>query len=336
MCTNPKISVVMPVYNVEKYLGKCIESVLNQSYKNLQVIIVEDNSTDNSREVCIEYSKKDDRILLITQEKFGVSRARNVALENATGEYIAFVDSDDWLEENAFEKMLNNILENDVDVCFCGYYKEFSDKRISVSPLKVGVCNLYTAYEQTIVRGSYQSMLWNKLFKKELIFDDGKKILFDESLTNGEDGLWTQMVLANAKRVFLDSSELYHYRVRDDGANFNKKLNMNRMSELKAYESVNNVLDKFNIDLVKKNTARMYDKAHELRVIAYIQNAKECELIAINYMNKSKGFFYKSKDFSMIYKIHHMLMNMLIILHCPRKFLNIVKCIIEKIYGTFK
>ena len=115
------ITIVVPVYNVEKYLRKCIDSILNQTYKNLEIILVDDGSPDNCGQICDEYAKKDNRIKVIHKENGGVSQARNVGIDNSNGEFIAFVDPDDYIEKEMLYKLKNNI-EN-VDLSGCGSQK---------------------------------------------------------------------------------------------------------------------------------------------------------------------------------------------------------------------
>ena len=104
-----KVSIIVPIYNVEKYLSKCIESILSQTYKNIEIILVDDGSPDNSPQICDEYAKKDDRIIVIHKANGGVSSARNAGIDIATGKYIGFVDPDDYIENNMYELMVNKI-----------------------------------------------------------------------------------------------------------------------------------------------------------------------------------------------------------------------------------
>ena len=115
------ISIIIPVYNVEKYLRKCLDSIINQTYKKLEIILIDDGSTDNSGKICEEYAKKDDRIIVIHKENAGVSSARNRGIELANGKYIGFIDSDDWIEENMYETLYQNLLQFDVDISMCNY-----------------------------------------------------------------------------------------------------------------------------------------------------------------------------------------------------------------------
>ena len=122
-----KVSIIIPVYNQEKYLDKCINSVIRQSYDDLECILVDDGSTDNSPEICDKYEKKDDRIKVFHQPNSGVSKARNVGLANAKGEWITFADSDDYLEQHAFQTYIDAAIKYQADVVRGGYFREYDD-----------------------------------------------------------------------------------------------------------------------------------------------------------------------------------------------------------------
>ena len=124
-----KVSIIIPVYNVQKYLRKCLDSIVNQTFKNIEIIIINDGSSDNSLNICKEYSKKDKRINIINKHNEGVSKARNTGLLYATGEYISFIDSDDWVEQNMIEELYNSITSNKADLCICNFIKENKNKR---------------------------------------------------------------------------------------------------------------------------------------------------------------------------------------------------------------
>ena len=128
-----KVSIIVPVYNVEKYLDKCIESIVNQTYRNIEIILVDDGSPDKCPEICNEWAKKDDRIKVIHKENGGLSSARNAALEIAQGDYITFVDSDDWIENDMIQSMLTCAAKNDADIVCCGFYFDNVDTTGPVS-----------------------------------------------------------------------------------------------------------------------------------------------------------------------------------------------------------
>ena len=126
---SPIISVIIPIYNVEEFLPKCIDSVLNQTLKNVEIILVDDGSTDNSSIICDEYALLDNRITVIHKKNEGLSASRNIGIDVAKGNYLAFVDSDDWIEESMFEIMYNTIVTNDADMVVCNYYEDYGMKR---------------------------------------------------------------------------------------------------------------------------------------------------------------------------------------------------------------
>ncbi len=128
---NPLISVIVPVYNVEKYLDRCVESIVTQTYKNLEIILVDDGSRDNSGIICDNWAKKDSRIKVYHKQNSGAGDTRNYGVEKAIGKYIAFVDSDDVIAENYFEVLYNNLLQNSADISCCDYF-EFEENTVPV------------------------------------------------------------------------------------------------------------------------------------------------------------------------------------------------------------
>ena len=199
------ISVIVPIYDVEKYLPKCIESIINQTYKDLQIILVDDGSPDSCPQICNEYAKLDLRIEVIHQENSGVSAARNAGLKIAKGEYIGFVDPDDWIEPDMYSAMLTSMIENEAELVVCGYnyYDEngmVDDKRIyAEKPNEVltqkDVMRMFSDMPPSIRHGVVQ-----KLFLKKYI----NSLLFDSSLKSSEDVLFlNEYVLKIEKAVFV-------------------------------------------------------------------------------------------------------------------------------------
>ena len=133
-----KITVIVPVYNVEHYLDKCLDSVIKQTYKNIEIIVVNDGSTDNSGEICQEYAQKDNRIVYIEKENGGLSDARNAGLDQMTGSYVTFVDSDDWIEQDYVETLYQKITEYQADIAIGNYYS-FDEERSVFLFLIIGV-----------------------------------------------------------------------------------------------------------------------------------------------------------------------------------------------------
>ncbi|WP_439431965.1 glycosyltransferase [Segatella copri] len=139
---HPKISIIVPIYNVEKYLNRCMDSLLNQTLEDIEIIMVDDGSPDNCPQMCNEYAKKDRRVKVLHKENAGLGYARNSGLEIAEGEYVAFVDSDDYVDLNMYEKLYNTAKDNNNDAVFCGFKKEFSPNRF----IECKECDSYTEY----------------------------------------------------------------------------------------------------------------------------------------------------------------------------------------------
>ena len=206
------ISVIIPVYNVEPYLRKCLDSVINQTYRDLEILVIDDGSTDECGRICDEYEKKDERIHVFHTENRGLSCARNLGLDNARGEWIGFVDSDDWIEPDMYEVLLKKALETGADISCCGSYLQYADreipKPITCSQKCVEGIGLTPAAMKDVVFGR---SVWNKLYKMELFdncrFPDG--MLFEDIAT-----VWKLII--RCQRVACIYEVLYHHTVRKD------------------------------------------------------------------------------------------------------------------------
>ena len=204
----PEISIIVPVYNVERYVEKCLDSISGQSFKDWECIVVDDGSVDNSGLICDKYSV-DNRFIIIHRENGGVSEARNTALKSSKGRYIAFVDPDDWIEPNYLEKLYHLSIKNDADVVQCGFSREFTNhshnKHLTDKEKVVGheeaMLGLLSPYK-------IPTLLWNKLFRREVISQD-----FPVDLTY-EDAYIIPVWFRNVKKVVLTPDILYHYRNR--------------------------------------------------------------------------------------------------------------------------
>lgn len=214
------VSIIVPVYNVESYLRTCVDSILNQTYKDIELILVDDGSKDKSGEICDEYASKDSRVRVIHQENKGLSGARNTGIENMTGELLMFVDSDDWISSETCERAVDAITKNDVDIVFWSYAREYGDKSLpryiySKEQLFVG-----SDYEDLFLRllGNTTSpetldslsSACNKCFR---VKDIAEKVRFvDCSLIGTEDLLYNVGVFSQAKSAYYINEAFYHYR----------------------------------------------------------------------------------------------------------------------------
>jgi len=214
---NIKISVIIPVYNVENYLRQCLDSIINQTLKEIEIICINDGSTDSSKQILEEYALKDERIKIINQKNKGVSAARNTGIDAATGEYIGFVDSDDWVKLDAYEKLYNKITREDVDIVFSRYNYVFEDGRIEHNP------NYFKELDEIKINSIDENLellkispsIWTKIFKKSFILDN--KIRFPEGVLAEDLFFIVQYLLKANGIVYLNNYFSYNYRIRDSG-----------------------------------------------------------------------------------------------------------------------
>lgn len=213
------ISVIVPVYNVEKYLERCVNSILRQTYEMLEIILVDDGSTDASSKMCDAFAKKDERIKVVHKENGGLSDARNAGLRVASGDYIGYVDSDDWIENDMYETMYRACVENDAPLCVCRYFREYADRTEgggsgACIPLsREELLRIYIGgHEQYVIYNS----VWSKLFHRELV----EGVEFPKR-RNSEDIMYTTRAFCSLdKAVYLDEC-LYHYVLDREGSIMN-------------------------------------------------------------------------------------------------------------------
>jgi len=244
----PLITVIVPVYNVENYIVKCIESIIGQTYKNLEVFLVDDGSTDGSGRICDEYAAKDDRIHVIHKENGGQSTARNLALLKAKGDLFGFVDSDDWIEPDMYEKLMTGFEQPDVDIVTCGYIEEYGEKK----KLRKNQETIYTKTEalKALVRFSITSGIWNKLYKRELF--DG--IAFPEGKFY-EDVAIMHLLIARARQVKVLGACLYHYIQRDGSV-------VHTVDAKKSLDYTDAALERY--EFFKTNMPDFFEKNHDI------------------------------------------------------------------------
>lgn len=204
-----KVSIIIPIYNTEKYLEKCLESIRTQTYSDIEVIMIDDGSTDASKNVANGYAERDNRFRLFYQENAGVSAARNHGLDVAEGEYILFIDSDDWLEPQMVEKLVYNMTEYNTDISACQY-----DRSACFNGGTTEIWNRDIALKTFLVHKQINGSLVNKLFKRKLI----KEKRLDESIKYGEDALFLWKNLLDLSSIVVSPEILYHVTLHDDSA----------------------------------------------------------------------------------------------------------------------
>lgn len=225
----PLISVIVPIYNVEKYLNRCIESIVNQTYKTLEIILVDDGSPDNCPQICDEWKEKDNRIKVIHKKNGGLSDARNAGLDIAQGEYIAFVDSDDWIDKEWIEILFKELIKNNCDVSISStrLFKNVDETLFIRGNTKKFLTNI-EALEELINEKNIFTTACDKLYKKELIIN----YHFEKNKVN-EDEFWTWKVLLSSKRVVCCGKPNYNYLQNEDSI-MGRKYSIKRIDGLSA------------------------------------------------------------------------------------------------------
>ena len=242
-----KLSLVMPVYNTAEYLEKCIRSVLDQTYRNLELICVDDGSTDGSGEIVDRLAAEDNRIVVIHQKNAGESAARNVGLRKASGDYWSFIDCDDWLEPDMYEQLISSLEENSADIACGSWFEEFPEDPIEVKCLDTpkDVFDWQQLMYYIYKRDRYRAFgfLWDKVYRKEMFFDEnGEMFLFDERMKLGADITYLAQLGTNAKTVTYVDRAFYHYRQRATSGSFSKNIK-DRIGALIAYERTIQLLE---------------------------------------------------------------------------------------------
>jgi len=211
------VSIIVPVYNSGKYLHECIESILKQTYHNIEVILVNDGSTDESLNICKEYKRMDKRINLINKNNSGVSDTRNEGIQNSNGAYISFIDSDDYIEETMIEEMVNCIEKKKTDLVVCNYKLDYSGKILEKSPrLTSGDYLVKDINGKLIDDGTLTGILFGSvcfcLYKRTII--DNNSIQFDPKIKINEDGFFNISYILNCTSLYaLSNAYLYYYRM---------------------------------------------------------------------------------------------------------------------------
>lgn len=246
-----KLSIIVPIYNSDKYLERCINSIINQTYKNLEIILINDGSTDNSDMICNQYANKDSRIKYINIENGGVSAARNIGLKKAIGDYITFVDSDDWIELSMYEDMIAHIENNKADFCACGVYfehingsiieKSLTSKEIRIESSRYFLERIYTYKDLTL-------NLWNVIIKRDKTTD----LYLDEEIWLGEDNLFILEMLNRIDKGVLINQYYYHYIQYEKSLSHDIKISKKTFSGLLSVEAQANILKEKYPDLYEE------------------------------------------------------------------------------------
>ena len=290
----PIVSIIIPVYNSEEFLEPCIDSLINQSFTNCEFIFVNDGSIDKSSDIIKEYMKKDSRIVLYNQENKGVSEARNLGILKARGKYIGFVDSDDYIEKDMYERLYNIIEDTNCDVVISNFEEELNNHRyVRDYNLKKNEVLNKNYIQDTIVPFFIEkdslNTVCNKLYKKSIINENNIK--FPKGLPLGEDGIFNMLFFSNANSCIYIDYTGYHYREVDGSATRN----------MEKHDYFQRELDVYNFDLNKLINVNSNVNVKVLKSIKFINNVKSHIYIFFE-QNQSKSIFYKYKYIKKILK----------------------------------
>lgn len=273
---NPQISVIVPIYNVEQYLPVCIESILAQTFPDWEMILVNDGSPDNSWQICQQYRQQDSRIRLVTKENGGLSSARNAGLEVARGQYVMFVDSDDYVEPDCLESAYTAICRAGADLYIGGFY-EYYEKENRKTPKCIARSREYSVQEllnryEIDYPSHWVSLAWGKLYKRQIIQEN--HLRFDTTLRYKEDAPFVYTYMGFADKVFFDAKPICCYRLFREGA-----LNLKVHTDMYA---INCKVYKIKRDLMiqKQCPARVYNQVYFTSLLKsmeyyYIDNRPE-------------------------------------------------------------
>ena len=314
MENNIKISVIVPVYNVAQYLPKCLDTIINQTFKDIEIICVDDGSTDNSGEILSQYAKKDHRIIIIEKQNGGLSSARNAGLNVAKGEFIVFIDSDDWVDERFCEKLYDSITKNNADISICavhqydsktgenddsnpyytlGFFDESFDNRVfSHKDTKDFICDVCV-------------MAWNKIYRRSFL--DGLHARFPEGLIF-EDGPFFFTIFFKTDRITIVRDYLYYYRI-------NRKNSIIGKGDKKFFDiftiitlmydklKMQEYFDEVKYEFFRKKTEDIMYRCKTLKPSLRPEFCEKIRHFDLFYNNPAFDFNYIDKEFPYLYDV---------------------------------
>jgi glycosyltransferase involved in cell wall biosynthesis len=284
------ISIIVPVYNVEKFLPKCIESIVNQTYTNFELILIDDGSTDNSGNICDLFAENDNRIKVIHQNNAGVSTARNNGIKEARGDYICFVDADDWIEEDYLAHFTAKIQEKDYDIIITGYFYDYvktGEKKMYFLSAqdtnnKEGFVEIIPQMEENNLLGS----VWSKLFKKDIIKNNN--LSFEINISYSEDTIFCWNYLFFINSIALVDYVGYHY-IKDDFSTLTKKMY--------PYEKIEEIACKMLV--AKQKVTIKYGLQYDLKFIQKVNDYYLALMLWAAYSMYEKNY-YKDRNFRLV------------------------------------
>lgn len=266
-----KVSIIIPIYNAEKFLKQCLDSIINQTYKNLEIICVNDGSVDNSLQLLKEYKAKDERVIIVDKKNAGVSEARNDGIRVSSGDYIAFVDSDDWLEKDAIENLYNALIENNVDIVRSTYYENESEEKeklinnlydVENQKICTAEANFVELVINNIYSGKFASSVWALLVKKECLI---KTSLFQKNIPYAEDMILCSELLNVAESIYFLNKPTYHYFLNPVSCTKSKEYYIRNIHSMaRAYEKLIELIEKDKFKKVNRTNVLINKFGHKI------------------------------------------------------------------------
>lgn len=288
------ISVIVPIYKIEEVLNFCVQSIVNQTYKNLEIILVDDGSPDTCPGICDEWAEKDNRIKVIHKKNGGLSDARNAGLKIASGDFISFIDGDDCIHADFFDILMKVMISEQCDIVQCEYVKTQNYNVNTFEKLNtysIETFNNQKAFEMLIGEKKFKQVVWNKLYKREVITLD-----FEFGITN-EDEFWTYKIFDKAKKIAYIDVTLYYYMQRE-GSIMGQTYSLKRLDGIRARVERHRYIQNNHPNLVRYSKVRVYFEC----IYAYQMSDKflnkDDTKIAKEYLLKTKNEFKPGfKDF---------------------------------------
>ncbi len=307
------ISILIPIYNSEKYIEQCVNSIISQTYKNIEIICINDGSTDNTKEILENLQKKDKRIKIINKKNTGYGNSLNIAIQSAKGEYIAIIESDDHIKNTMLETLLKYIKEDETDIVKANFYKENNSIKKNSSKYFINKTTNINLFPNMLL---IQPSIWSALYKKEFLIKN--KIKFNETKgASYQDLSFHFKTMFLAKKIFLLNEHLYYYRTNNSNSSINskgkaflvfdeietinnflkdKKINENTLTIKNIFEykvitwNFNRIQNKYNKKVFNK--ALEYFKKYNFQTLMKNNTLTIKDKIYLNILNKNKKLFY--------------------------------------------
>lgn len=331
MFQRPDISIIVPVYNTEKYLHKCIDSILTQTFTDFELLLINDGSTDNSGNICDEYAQKDSRIQVFHKENGGVSTARNLGLDNATGNWIMFVDSDDWCDTKICKVLYDNAIKYNADISLCDLirYGKNENKLIFATKTKSSktrlLSRIFLKKEMLNSKISSAAGPCAKLIKSKIIFDNN--IRFDAEIQYGEDILFVYEILNKINNAIYIQLALYHYQYNLSSITKQKGLTEKRKTLFIAFDKMIAIESNHKLKksiLARKAVSAVTNTSYCIIFEGYVNN--NSYIFFNNILKQNRQYLLMSKGFSLKHKL------MAVLLICPGLYKYLVRYIYQKLF----